>query len=204
LTATIRNGRTRGWVMRRRRRSTLIPALMEPSRPAGRRCSLSRARKLALFDSEAGGSKRLEIRPPAAVELRTLRKRRGRTGSAPHGSFSLFKRVEKSRMNNSQTEVYLTSFPARSSVLSPEPNSWTIFFNEIPEQERTAMRQNQLKCHFAQVTPLLSMKTAKMIKAISTAALPSWTARQKARPNPHPSPRTPRRTDGRRAGREFL
>jgi hypothetical protein len=70
---------------------------------------------IATLDREAGGMKkrsrmkRLEIRPPAAVELRTLRKRRGRTGSALHGSFSLFERVLKRRMDNSQTDVYLTA-----------------------------------------------------------------------------------------------
>jgi hypothetical protein len=53
--------------------------------------------------------KRLEIRPPGAVELRTLIKRRGRTGSAPRGSFSLFERVEKRRVNDSQTDLYLTA-----------------------------------------------------------------------------------------------
>ncbi len=52
----------------------MIPAPMERSRPAGRPCSRSRAEKLALFDSEADGRKRLEIRPPAAVEFGTLKK----------------------------------------------------------------------------------------------------------------------------------
>ena len=42
LTATIRNGRTKRWVMRRRRKCTLIPAPTEPSRPDGKRCSRQR------------------------------------------------------------------------------------------------------------------------------------------------------------------
>src|ERR1700677_1858194 len=109
LTATIRTGRTKGGVMRRRRPCTLIPAPTEPSRPAGKRCSRSEAERIALFDSHAGGSKRLENRPPAAVELGTLRKRRGRTGGAPHGSFSLFKGVLKHRVNDSQTKLQMTA-----------------------------------------------------------------------------------------------
>jgi hypothetical protein len=59
---------------------------------------------IATLDREGGGMKRLEIRPPAAVRWVTLRKRRGRTGSAPHGSFSLFERVLKCGMNDSQTK----------------------------------------------------------------------------------------------------
>ena len=109
LTATTRSVRTRPWAMRHRRMCILIPAPTEPSRPNGKRCSRSRAGNKALLDGEANSNKRLEIRPPAAVELGTLRKRRGRTGGARHGSFSLFERVEKSRMNNRQTEVYLTT-----------------------------------------------------------------------------------------------
>ena len=109
LTVTIGSGPTRRWAMRRRRTPTLIPALTEPNQPNGKRCSLPDAGAIAALDSEANGKRKLEIRPPAAVEWGTLRKRRGRTGSAPHGSFSLFERVEKRRMNNSQTEVYLTS-----------------------------------------------------------------------------------------------
>src|SRR5271165_3160268 len=42
--------------------------------------------------------KRLEIRPPAAVSIGTRRKGKGRTGSATHGSFSLFQTVLKRRV----------------------------------------------------------------------------------------------------------
>ena len=109
LTATTRSVRTRRWTMRRRRTCTLIPAPTEPSRPNGKRCSLREAGTIATLDREAGGEKRLEIRPPAAVELGTLRKRRGRTGSAPHGSFSLFERVLKRGMNDRQAQIEVTA-----------------------------------------------------------------------------------------------
>src|SRR5580700_6338886 len=108
-TATIRNVRTRGWVMRHRRRSTLIPALTERNRPAGRRCSRREAGKIAPLDHDAGRGKRLENRPPAAVEFGTLRKRRGRTGRARHGSFSLFQRAVEGRVNDSQTKLQMTA-----------------------------------------------------------------------------------------------
>jgi putative transposase len=52
---------------------------------------------------------RLEIRPPAAVRLGTLRKGRGRTGRVTHGSFSLFQRVLKRRMNDRQTKIQMTA-----------------------------------------------------------------------------------------------
>src|ERR1700735_656511 len=109
LTATTRNGPTRDWVMRRRPQSIMIPAPTAPSRPAGKRCSRNRAGKLALYDGEAVGSKRLENRPPAAVEFGTLRKRKGRTGSAKHGSFSLFQRVLKDGVNDSPTKLQMTA-----------------------------------------------------------------------------------------------
>jgi hypothetical protein len=53
--------------------------------------------------------KRLEIRPPAAVSLGTLRKGRERTGGARHGSFSLFHRVLQRRMNDRQTKIQMTA-----------------------------------------------------------------------------------------------
>src|ERR1700722_2979434 len=109
LTATTRNGPTRAWVMRRRPPSIMIPAPTAPSRPDGKRCSRNLAGKLALYDSDAVGSKRLENRPPAAVEFGTLRKRRGRTGSARHASFSLFQRVLQHRANDSQTTLHMTA-----------------------------------------------------------------------------------------------
>jgi hypothetical protein len=70
---------------------------------------------IATLDREAGGMKkqswmkRLGIRPPAAVRLETLRKRRGRTGSAPHGSFSLFGRALKHGMNGRQVKIEVTA-----------------------------------------------------------------------------------------------
>jgi hypothetical protein len=64
---------------------------------------------IARLEREADERERLEIRPPAAVELGTLRKRRGRTGSVRDGSFSLFERVLKRRVNNSQTQIEMTA-----------------------------------------------------------------------------------------------
>src|SRR5271154_1315398 len=93
LTATTGSDPTRRWAMRRQRTHILIRARTAPSPPNGKRCSLPDAGAIAALDRGARGSKRLEIRPPAAVEWGTLRKRRGRTGRAPHGSFSLFERV---------------------------------------------------------------------------------------------------------------
>jgi putative transposase len=40
LTAITRSVRIKRWVMRRRRKCTLIPALTEPSQPVGKRCNL--------------------------------------------------------------------------------------------------------------------------------------------------------------------
>src|SRR5665213_712920 len=109
LTATIRSGRTRRWVMQLRRQCTLIPAHTAPSRRHGKRWSDREARAIATLDRKAGGSKRLEIRPPAAVRFGTLRNRRGRTGSATHSSFSLFERVSRRRLNDRQTKIQMTA-----------------------------------------------------------------------------------------------
>ena len=99
LTATTRSVRTRRWITRRRRKCTLIPAPMAPSQPNGKRCS----------PKDHDRPERLEIRPPAAVRLGTLRKGRGRTGRVTHGSFSLFQRVLKRRMNDRQTKIQMTA-----------------------------------------------------------------------------------------------
>ena len=107
--STTRSVRTKRWTMRRRRTCTLIPARTGPSRPDGKRCSRREAGTIARLDREAGGKKRLEIRPPAAVALETLRKRRGRTGSAPRGSFSLFERVLIRGMNDRQVQIEVTA-----------------------------------------------------------------------------------------------
>jgi hypothetical protein len=107
--STTGNVRTKRWVMRRRRTCILIPAPTGPCRPNGKRCSLRETGAIATLDREAGGIKRLEIRPPAAVGLGTLRKRRGRTGSAPHGSFSLFERVLKRGVNDRQAKIEVTA-----------------------------------------------------------------------------------------------
>src|SRR5208282_2574588 len=109
LTATIGSDRTRRWVTRRRRTRILIPALTEPNQPNGKRCSLPDAGAIAALERETGGRRKLEIRPPAAVEWGTLRKRRGRTGSAPHGSFSLFEGVLKLGMNGRQIKLEVTA-----------------------------------------------------------------------------------------------
>jgi hypothetical protein len=87
----------------------LIPARTEPSRPNGKRCSLADGGAIATFDREAGGRGNLEIRPPAAVEWGTPRKRRGRTSGAPDGSFSLFERVLKHGMNSRQVKIEMTA-----------------------------------------------------------------------------------------------
>src|SRR5271156_2142106 len=99
LTVTTRSVRTRRWVMRRRQKCTLIPALTVPNLPTGKRCS----RKAQ------GRTERLEIRPPAAVKMGTRRKRRGRTGSARHGSFSLFQIVLERSVNDRQTKATVTA-----------------------------------------------------------------------------------------------
>jgi hypothetical protein len=52
-----------------------------------------------------GREERLEIRPPSAVSIETPANGRGRTGSAKHGSFSLFQMVLKRRVNEKQTKV---------------------------------------------------------------------------------------------------
>jgi len=75
--------------------STLIPALTVPNLPDGKQCS----------PRDQGRSERLEVRPPAAVSIGTRRKRRGRTGSAKHGSFSHFQMVLERRMNDRQTKA---------------------------------------------------------------------------------------------------
>src|SRR5580692_6577573 len=98
LTATIRSVRTRPWSTQRRRKCTLIPGLTELNRPHGKPCN----------PKDQSRPEELEIRPPAAVRLRTL-KRRGRTGSARNGSFSLFRRVLKRRMNDKQTKIQMTA-----------------------------------------------------------------------------------------------
>jgi hypothetical protein len=87
----------------------LIPALTEPSRPNGKRCSLPDAGATAALDKETSARRKLEIRPPAAVALGTLRKRRGRASSASHGSFSLFERVLKRGMNGRQAQIEVTA-----------------------------------------------------------------------------------------------
>jgi len=94
-----RSVRTKRWVMRRRQKCTLIPALTGPNPPAGKRCS----------PRDQGRSKRLEVMPPAAVSIGTRRKRRARTGSARHGSFSLFQMVLERRVNDRQTKVAMTA-----------------------------------------------------------------------------------------------
>src|SRR5258707_7368376 len=99
LTAIIRNGRTRPWDMRPRRQCTLITVPTVPSRPPGKRCS----------PKVQGRSEELEIRPRPVLRLTTLRKRRGRTGSAAHGSFSLFEKGLKRRENDKQTKTQMTA-----------------------------------------------------------------------------------------------
>ena len=99
LTAITRSVRTKRWVMRRRRKCTLIPALTAPNQPVGKRCD----------PKSQGRTERLEIRPPAAVSIGTQRKGRGRTGSATRGSFSLFQMVLKRRVNNRQTKATMTA-----------------------------------------------------------------------------------------------
>src|SRR6266496_1938645 len=101
LTAITRSVRTRRWVMRRRRKYTLIPAPTAPSQPIGRRCG----------PKDQGRTERLEIRPPAAVSIETRSKGRGRTGSATHGSFSLFQMVLQRRVNDRLTKVTMTADP---------------------------------------------------------------------------------------------
>jgi hypothetical protein len=83
LMATIRNVRTRRWVMRRRQKCTLILAPTAPSPPVGKPCGRQ----------DQSRTERLESRPPAAVRIGTQSKGRGRTGSARHSSFSLFQMV---------------------------------------------------------------------------------------------------------------
>ena len=73
--------------------------LTEPSQRTGKRCSPKDHERI----------KRLEVRPPAAVSIGTPSNGRGRTGSATHGSFSLFPMVLKRRVNNRQTKVTLTA-----------------------------------------------------------------------------------------------
>jgi hypothetical protein len=111
----IRCVHTKRWIMRRRRKCTLIPERTEPSRPDGKRCGPRKTERIALLDSKTGRIKRLDIRPPAAVNRGTLRKGRGRTGGARHGSFSLFQRVLKHGMNDSQTNIEMTTGRGRPS-----------------------------------------------------------------------------------------
>src|SRR5208282_3873736 len=77
LTATTGCDHTRRWAMRRRRTRMLMPARTEPNQPGGKRCSLPDAGATAALDGETSARRKLEIRPPAAVEWGTLRKRRG-------------------------------------------------------------------------------------------------------------------------------
>src|SRR5881628_3033653 len=98
LTAITRSVRTKRWVMRRRQKCTLIPAPTAPSQPTGKRCS----------PKAQGRTERLEVRPPAAVSIGTRRKRRGRTGGARHGSFSLLQMVLERRVNDRQTKATTT------------------------------------------------------------------------------------------------
>src|SRR5207249_5001942 len=99
LTAIARSVRTTRWVMRRRQKCTLIPAPTAPSQPTGKRCS----------PKAQGRTERLEVRPPAAVSIGTRRKRRGRTGGARHGSFSLLQMVLERRVNDRQTKATMTA-----------------------------------------------------------------------------------------------
>jgi hypothetical protein len=49
------------------------------------------------------------MRPPAAVSIGTPSKGKGRTGSAKHGSFSLFQMILERKMNDRQTKVTMTA-----------------------------------------------------------------------------------------------
>ena len=80
LTVTIKSGLTRLWATPRLRKCISRPTHTGPNRPPGRPCSpgtndaptgADRARRYAMT---ARGSKALEVRPPAAVQLQTLQK----------------------------------------------------------------------------------------------------------------------------------
>jgi hypothetical protein len=71
-----------------------LPLPTEPSRPRGKRCN----------PKTRGRIKRLELRPPAAVNSGTPLKGRGRTGSALRGSFALFQMDLERTVNDQQTK----------------------------------------------------------------------------------------------------
>jgi hypothetical protein len=80
-----------------------------PQKPHQLPASIAYTELDAALPKDQGRTKSLEIRPPAAVSIGTRLKGRGRTGSAMHGSFSLFQTVLKRRVNDKQTKVTITA-----------------------------------------------------------------------------------------------
>jgi len=124
LMGTIRNGPMRRWIMRRRRKCITPPMLTGPNHRHGRRCGREVSPEDICGDPSPPGlqqsrsfTKRLEKRPPAAVKIGTLEKRRGRTGGAQHHSFSLFESSLK-RGRKQQTTITITDSRPEESILN--------------------------------------------------------------------------------------
>src|SRR5580658_4155215 len=124
LTATTKSGHIRPCRTPRRRKCTTRLIRMEPSRRRGTRCGRKPSRENVCEGQPLAGShqsirlsKRLAIRPPAAVRRETLKKRRGRTGSAKRRSFSLFESSLK-RGKTQQTTITINDRRPEESILN--------------------------------------------------------------------------------------
>ena len=124
LTATTRSGRIRPCRTPRRRKCITRAIRTGPNRRLGRRCEqeatcdeAGRSPARARSHQSRRLRKRLEIRPPAAVKRETLKKRRGRTGSAKGRSFSLFESSLK-RGKKQQTTITINDSRPEESILN--------------------------------------------------------------------------------------
>ena len=124
LTATTRSGRIRPCRTPRRRKCITRAIRTGPNRRLGRRCELEAPCDDAIRSPAHAGphqsrrlTKRLENRPPAAVKRETLKKRKGRTGSAKGRSFSLFESSLK-RGKKQQTIITINDSRPKESILN--------------------------------------------------------------------------------------
>ena len=125
-TATMKSGLTRPWATRHPRPCILRPTHTGPSRPPRKPCG-SRTEGSgsgpkppgpgALITSE---SKKLEVRPPAAVKTRTLQKSEREDGQCQPQLVLSFRKFFEAQTEKTQTKT--NACRPRKSILIPAPS----------------------------------------------------------------------------------
>src|SRR6266487_128834 len=122
LTVTMPSDLTRLWVMPPLRKCTWRPTHTAPSRPPGKPCDLGTEDAAirsgpARRNARIRTTKRLEVRPPAAVKVRALQKSEREDGQCPSPLVLSFRKFFKAQTEKTQTKT--NDSRPRESILIP-------------------------------------------------------------------------------------